>query len=147
VTSRLTLSAAARLWGKSRQTLYTDVKAGRLSLGRDERDAVYVDAAEMVRAYGEPPSRRDGPADEAGQAQDGASKAVLKDAEIRRLEDVVALLREQVATLRTELDRAHGDKERQAETHRQVLRLLEHRPPPPPPLVDRVRGLFAPRRA
>ena len=58
MASRLTLSAAARIWGKSRQTLYTDVKAGRLSIGRDERGAVYVDASEMVRAYGEPSARR-----------------------------------------------------------------------------------------
>ncbi len=57
---------------------------------------------------------------------------------------MVALLREQVATLRTELDRAHQDKERQAETHRQVLRLLEHQRPTP--LSDRLRGLFSPRR-
>ena len=144
MTSRLTLSAAARAWGKSRQTLYTDMKAGRLSVGRDERDAVYVDAAEMVRVYGEPLARRDDPVDETGQAQDETSDAVLKAVEIKHLEDVVALLREQVATLRTELDRAHQDKERQAETHRQVLRLLEHQRPAA--LADRLRGLFVPRR-
>ena len=144
MTSRLTLSAAARTWGKSRQTLYTDMKAGRLSIGRDERGMVYVDASEMVRAYGEPSIRRAGPADETEQAQDESPKTVLKAAEIKRLEDVVALLREQVATLRTELDRAHQDKERQAETHRQVLRLLEHQRPMP--LADRLRGLFSPRR-
>jgi hypothetical protein len=144
VTSRLTLSAAARTWGKSRQTLYTDMKAGKLSVGRDERGTVYVDAAEMVRVYGEPSARRDDPADETGQAQDETSDAVLKAVEIKHLEDVVALLREQVATLRTELDRAHQDKERQAETHRQVLRLLEHQRPAP--LTDRLRGLFSPRR-
>jgi hypothetical protein len=132
------------MWGKSRQTLYTDMKAGRLSVGRDERDAVYVDAAEMVRAYGEPSARRDGLAEETGQPQDETPETVLKDAEIKRLEEVVALLREQVATLRTELDRAHQDKERQAETHRQMLRLLEHQRPMP--LSDRLRGLFSPRR-
>ncbi len=144
MTSRLTLSAAARTWGKSRQTLYTDMKAGKLSVGRDERGTVHVDAAEMVRAYGEPSGRRDGPADEAGQAQDETPDAILKIIEIKHLEDVVALLREQVATLRTELDRAHQDKERQAETHRQVLRLLEHQRPTP--LSERLRGLFSPRR-
>src|SRR3712207_3079111 len=66
------------MWGKSRQTLYTDMKAGRLSVGRDERDAVYVDAAEMVRAYGEPPPRRDGPADETGQPPDAAPETALR---------------------------------------------------------------------
>ena len=140
----MTLSTAARRWGKSRQTLYTDMKAGRLSVGHDERGAVYVDAAEMVRVYGEPPARRDGAADETGRAQDETPETVLKAAEIKRLEDVVGLLREQVATLRTELDRAHQDKERQAETHRQVLRLLEHQRPAP--LAGRLRGLFSPRR-
>ena len=143
MTSRLTLSAAARAWGKSRQTLYTDVKAGRLSTGRDERGAVYVDASEMVRAYGEPSARREGPVDEAEQVQDETPETVLKNAEIKRLEDVVALLREQGGTLRTELDRAHQDKERQAETHRQVLRLLEHQRPAS--LAERLRGLFSPR--
>ncbi len=144
MTSRLTLSAAARIWGKSRQTLYTDMKAGKLSVGRDERDAVYVDAAEMVRAYGEPATRRDDSPDETGQAHDKTPETVLQVAEIKHLEDVVALLREQVATLRTELDRAHQDKERQAETHRHVLRLLEYQRPAP--LADRLRGLFSPRR-
>jgi hypothetical protein len=144
VTSRLTLSAAARMWGKSRQTLYTDMKAGRLSVGRDERDAVYVDAAEMVRVYGEPATRRDGPTDETGQAHDETPETVLNAVSIKHLEDVVALLREQVATLRTELDRAHQDKERQAETQRHVLRLLEYQRPAP--LADRLRGLFSPRR-
>jgi len=67
----------------------------------------------------------------------------LKNAEIKRLEDIVALLREQVGTLRTELDRAHQDKERQAETHRQVLRLLEYQRPAS--LAERLRGLFSPR--
>jgi hypothetical protein len=89
VTSRLTLSAAARTWGKSRQTLYTDMKAGKLSVGRDERGTVHVDAAEMVRAYGEPSARRDDPADETGQAQDETSDAVLKAVEIKHLQDVV----------------------------------------------------------
>ncbi len=144
MTSRLTLSAAARAWGKSRQTLYTDMRAGKLSVGRDERGMVHVDAAEMVRAYGEPLARQAGPADETGQAQDETPDTVLRAAEIKHLEDVIALLREQVATLRTELDRAHQDKERQAETHRQVLRLLEHQRPTP--LADRLRGLFSPRR-
>jgi hypothetical protein len=121
------------------------MKAGRLSVGRDERDMVYVDAAEMVRAYGEPPAQRDGPADGTRQAQDETPEAVLKAVKIRHLEQVVVLLREQVATLRAELDRAHQDKERQAETHRQVLRLLEHQRPAP--LTDRLRGLFPPRRS
>jgi hypothetical protein len=143
MTSRLTLSAAARTWGKSRQTLYTDVKAGRLPIGRDERGAVYVDASEMVRVYGEPSARRESPVDETEQAQDETAETVLKDAEIKRLEDIVALLREQVGTLRTELDRAHQDKERQAETHRQVLRLLEYQRPAS--LAERLRGLFSPR--
>src|SRR3712207_3607596 len=117
------------------------MKAGRLSVGRDERDAVYVDAAEMVRVYGEPAARRDGPTAETGQAHDETSDTVLNAANIKHLEDVVALLREQVATLRTELDRAHQDKERQAETHRHVLRLLEYQRPAP--LADRLRGLFS----
>ena len=85
MTSHLTLSAAARTWGKSRQTLYTDMKAGKLSVGRDERGTVHVDASEMVRAYGEPSARRDGAADETGQAQDETSNAVLKTAEIKHL--------------------------------------------------------------
>jgi len=76
MTSRLTLSAAARTWGKSRQTLYTDVKAGRMSIGRDERGAVYVDASEMVRAYGEPSARRESPVDATEQAQDVTAEDV-----------------------------------------------------------------------
>ena len=120
------------------------MRTGRRRVGRDERAEVYVDAAEMVRAYGEPPARRDGPTDETGQAQDETPETGRKEAELRRLEEVVALLREQVAMLRTELDRAHQDKERQAETHRQMLRLLEHQRPMP--LADRLRGLFSTRR-
>ena len=77
--------------------------------------------------------------------QDETPDIVLKAAEIKHLEQVVALLREQVATLRMELDRAHQDKERQAETHRQVLRLLEHQRPAPVMLARCVRTAAMPR--
>jgi hypothetical protein len=46
---------------------------------------VYVDASEMVRAYGEPSARREGPVDQAEQAQDETPETVLKDAELKRL--------------------------------------------------------------
>jgi hypothetical protein len=93
VTSRLTLSAAARTWGKSRQTLYTDMKAGKLSVGRDERGMVYVDAAEMVRTYGEPATRRDGPPEETGQVHGEAPETVLQATEIKHLQPVLKVPR------------------------------------------------------
>jgi hypothetical protein len=141
MSSRLTLSGAARLWGKSRQTLYTDTKAGRLSLGHDDQGRPFIDAAEMRRVYGEPPSRPDGTGDADGQP-DGqsaeTSALALKDSEIRRLEDTVALVREQMALLREQnavlleqLAQAHKDKAVQAEAHRAAFRLIEHQRPPP----------------
>jgi hypothetical protein len=136
MTSRLTLSAAARLWGKSRQTLYTDAKAGRLSFGHDDQGRPFIDAAEMRRVYGEPLSRPDGAGDDAGHPADEASALVSRDREIKRLEDTVAILREQLA-------QAHKDKAEQAETHRAVLQLIEHqRPAPVAGRFAGLRGLF-----
>lgn len=147
--SRLTLTAAAKLWGKSRQTLYNDQKAGKLSFGHDEQGAVYVEASELRRAYGEPSSKVDAPKDnQQDEARQGArqdaeetSKLVAltaKDVEIRHLQDTIGLLREQITDLRTELDRTH-------ESHRMTLRVLEHqRPaaPAPVPLMERLAGLL-----
>ena len=158
--SRLTLTAAAKLWGKSRQTLYNDQKAGKLSFGHDEQGTVYVEASELRRAYGEPPSRLDASQDSqqdkigqgAGQDADEASKLALKDIEIRHLQDTVGLLREQIARLSSEVDSLRTELDRTHETHRMTLRVLEHqRPAVSPalasvPLVERLASLW-PRKS
>lgn len=46
--SVVTITEAARLTGKSTQTLYRHIKAGRLSRRSDKM----IDAAELVRVYG-----------------------------------------------------------------------------------------------
>jgi len=54
----LTAGEAARLYGKSRVTIYKHCRNGKLTADKQERGGrqVYViDMAELVRVYGEPP--------------------------------------------------------------------------------------------
>ena len=96
--AKLTLIEAARLYGKSRSTLYRHARKGKLSAEkrtRGDRDTYVVDMAELVRAYGEPPA-----GDVAG---DGASSTpatpgtALLQAEIVALTERLAASQREVA--------------------------------------------------
>lgn len=51
---RMTISAAARLYGIHRATLHRHIKAGRLSCVFDPDGSRALDLSELIRCYGEP---------------------------------------------------------------------------------------------
>jgi len=50
----LTISAAAKAWHLSRQTLYNKLKDGELSYKKDDKGRRVIDRSEMLRLFGEP---------------------------------------------------------------------------------------------
>lgn len=50
----LTISAAAKAWHLSRQTLYNKIKDGELSYKKDDKGRRIIDRSEMLRLFGEP---------------------------------------------------------------------------------------------
>lgn len=53
---RMTISAAARLYGIHRATLHRHIKAGRLSCVFEPDGSRALDLSELIRCYGEPPN-------------------------------------------------------------------------------------------
>jgi len=51
--TKYTISAANRITGKSRTTITKHIRAGRLSVTRDDRGNKLIDAAELIRVYGD----------------------------------------------------------------------------------------------
>jgi len=54
---RMTISAAARLYGIHRSTLHRHIKEGRLSCVFEPDGGRALDLSELIRCYGEPPNR------------------------------------------------------------------------------------------
>jgi len=110
--AKLTLIEAARLYNKSRSTLYRHARKGKLSAEKRTRGGVdvnVVDMAELVRAYGEPPAG-DGAGDGASSTPATPGTALLH-AEIvalterlRSAEAKAADAVDQVAWLRGQMD-------------------------------------------
>lgn len=56
---KLTISAAARLYGFHRSTLHRHITSGRLSCDHQPDGSRAVDLSELIRCYGEPPNRQE----------------------------------------------------------------------------------------
>ena len=52
MSNRLSIAAAARAVGRTRQTLYTHVKQGKLSIQKDHEGKPFVYTSELLRVYG-----------------------------------------------------------------------------------------------
>ena len=52
VVTKLNLSQAARVTGKSRMTLYRHIESGKLSAEKDATDNTCIDLSELQRVYG-----------------------------------------------------------------------------------------------
>ncbi|MCG6157628.1 hypothetical protein [Rubinisphaera margarita] len=51
--TKYTISAANRITGKSRTTITKHIRAGRLSVTQDDQGNKLIDAAELIRVYGD----------------------------------------------------------------------------------------------
>lgn len=96
---KLTITEAAKLYGKQRKTLYRHIDAGRLSCTARGDGHRVIDLSELIRCYGEPPqavSPDDTPMTREAPQGDTLTRAML--------EELVALRRE-VEQLRADLRR------------------------------------------
>lgn len=121
--AKLTTHQAAEAVGKSRSTIWRDIKRGRLSAERTDGGDFQVDVSELERVYGalKPPDT----------SHDGAPRPPATSNETSSLQVENALLRERVSALeqdkrdlRGERDRLLGLLEQQAE---QVRLLTDQR--------------------
>lgn len=103
---RLTPSAAARLYGIHRATLYRHMASGRLSWVLEPDNSRALDLSELIRCYGEPPGNATPNATPATPAKSSdatpATERLLAELiELTRMQsEELRKLREEVATLR-----------------------------------------------
>lgn len=103
---RLTPSAAARLYGIHRATLYRHMAAGRLSWVLEPDNSRALDLSELIRCYGEPPGHATASATPAtpppgGDATSATERLLAELVELSRQQgEELRRLREEVATLR-----------------------------------------------
>jgi hypothetical protein len=121
----LTLSEAARRWGKSRQTLYEHNKGGKLSFSAFPNGEPGIDYSEMLRAYGEPGSapRRVRQDKVASAVQTNTGVEAVLSARLDATLEMLEQTRQELAAARDREQRLLGILEQQT-------RLLEHRPEP-----------------
>ncbi|WP_089797790.1 helix-turn-helix domain-containing protein [Halomonas korlensis] len=96
---QLTITEAAKLYGKQRKTLYRHIDSGRLSCSVRGDGHRVIDLSELIRCYGETPTRVD-TSDTPVTRQDSAGDTLTR----AMLEELVALRRE-VEQLRADLRR------------------------------------------
>ena len=97
-----TLGTAANACGVNKSTVLRAIKAGKVSATRNEHGEWQIDPAEMHRVY--PPVAA---TDAVQQGEQRHALAPLRD----RTDELVAQLREQLADMRNERDRARTDAE------------------------------------
>lgn len=96
---QLSVSDAARLYGKPRKSMYRHMDAGRLSyhvLGDGRR---IIDLSELIRVYGEPPGGRHGNDTPSEGGGDTHGESVLLRAMLEELQG----LRREVAELKQQM--------------------------------------------
>lgn len=103
---RLTPSAAARLYGIHRATLYRHMASGRLSWVLEPDNSRALDLSELIRCYGEPPGHATPDATPAtpitgGDATPATERLLAELVELTRDQgEELRRLREEVASLR-----------------------------------------------
>lgn len=103
---RLTPSAAARLYGIHRATLYRHMASGRLSWVLEPDNSRALDLSELIRCYGEPPGNATSNATPAtpatsSDATSATERLLAELVELTRMQgEELRKLREEVATLR-----------------------------------------------
>lgn len=87
--SKVNIQQASSLTGKSRATLYFDMKNGRLSFSSDDKGKRFLDTEELLRVYG--------PFRPAGVQQDVQPEHAKTMPDTALDSDLVQLLKEQLA--------------------------------------------------
>jgi hypothetical protein len=95
-----TLGTAANACGVNKSTVLRAIKAGKISATRNEHGEWQIDPAEMHRVYPPVPAT-----DAAQQSEQRHALVPVRD----RTDELVAQLREQLADMRNERDRARAD--------------------------------------
>lgn len=110
--AKLTLSEAAREWGITRQTLRNREKKGDLTVDRSDKKAPKIDTSEMMRVFGEA-GQKAAKAENSNQHLPQADQSELVDA-----------LRDQIASLERQLERANENESQLIQTLNSQTRLL-----------------------
>ena len=121
---------AARAWGVSRATIQRAVKAGKLSLTPEKT----IDPAEMVRVFGEPPSRLASRPMEPLEARGEPGVSHPNTSRLTIVETENAALKAELSGLRETLSAKDANL---ADLRAEVLRLTHDRPPEPAPTSRR----------
>ena len=106
---KVSLQQAVKMTGKSESTLRRDVKKGKVSTGRDDRGHMRFDISELQRAYGELKNT----GDDAQPTEQGNGKAMTghgRERETTLLENQVADLKTQLEKTEAQLDTANAEK-------------------------------------
>jgi excisionase family DNA binding protein len=124
IVAKLTTQQAAEAVGRSRSTVWRDIRRGRLSAERADGGDFQVDVSELERVYGalKPPAT----------SREGAAQPSAPRSETNTLQVEVALLHERVASLESDkhrllsdLDREREERTRAAEERGRLLTILE----------------------
>ena len=113
---KVSLQQAVKMTGKSESTLRRDVKKGKVSAERDARGHLKFDIAELQRAYGELKST----GEDAQSTEQSNGKAMPGHDRARE----IALLENQVADLKTQLEKAEARLDTATSEKSQLLDLL-----------------------
>lgn len=114
--TKISISEAARLTGKSRTTLHRLIKTGELSTCHGARNARMVDVSELIRVFGPLEYR---PSEQvAAQVSEHSGTGVSAQSE-----QVIAQLRQEVEHLKTLV----SAKDSHIDSLRQAMLLIEHR--------------------
>ena len=124
----VTITEAAKLSGKSTQTLYRHIKAGKLS----KHSSGGIDTAELIRCYGE--------LSQPAPVQDAVTSHAVR---VQNDSDVISILQNEIDYLKKEA----LEREQQAiEREKRLMALLEHQAGKPAAGSGFFGGLFGSKR-
>ena len=112
----VSLQTAVKMTGKSESTLRRNVKKGKVSARRDERGHLQFDVAELQRAYGELKTT----GEDAQSTEQGNGKAMTGHDSA----EIIAIKDNQIADLRSQLEKADAQLEIATTEKTKLLDLL-----------------------
>ena len=113
---KVSLQQAVKMTDKSESTLRRDVKKGKVSAGRDARGHLQFDTAELQRAYGELKTT----GEDAQSTEQGNGKAMTGHDRA----EIIAIKDNQIADLRSQLEKAEAQLQNATTEKTKLLDLL-----------------------